>query len=199
MAKITAKITIPILLVGFFSIIALIALNDGHLGASFYIVFLPLVVYIFAFGFAVGQNFSSPIKKLLEKATELSKGNLSSRVYLKTKDELSELADVLNQIAEELEESHIDSEMIEKTTDVKTKARTQVLEETVAALEEKIKNRTLELEKMMKESKILQDQAKQKECEIAQLKNVIEGLGARSKRNKTKKLKGKRNNNARTS
>jgi methyl-accepting chemotaxis protein len=191
MSKIISKITVPIILVGTFSVIVFVALNYENLGPSFYIVFLPLVIYIFSFGFAVGQNFVSPIKKLLEKATEISKGNLSSRVYLQTKDELSQLADILNQIAEELEESHIDGEMIEKTTDVKVKARTRVLEETVSALEEKIKNRTVELEKMMRESKTLQNQAKEKEAEILQLKKVADDLSLKFKRIQLKKLKSK--------
>lgn len=173
MAKLTSKITIPIILVGFFSIAVFIALNYSQLGISFYVVLLFLVIYIFSFGFAVGQNFASPVKRLLEKTIELSKGNLSSRVYLETKDELSELADVINKIAEELEESHIDNEMAEKSADIKIRAKTQALEETINALEQKVKNRTIELEKITGESTALQAQTKAKEAEITQLKKDI--------------------------
>jgi methyl-accepting chemotaxis protein len=173
MAKITSKITIPIILVGFFSIAVFIALNYSQLGVGFYVVLLFLIIYIFSFGFAVGQNFASPVKRLLEKAIELSKGNLSSRVYLETKDELAELADVINKIAEELEESHIDNEMAEKSADIKIRAKTQDLEETINALEQKVKNRTIELEKITGESTALQAQTKAKEAEIIQLKKDI--------------------------
>ncbi|MFH1968022.1 MAG: HAMP domain-containing protein, partial [bacterium] len=141
-------------------------------------------IYIFSFGFAVGQNFASPIKKLLQKAIELSEGDLSSRVYLRTKDELSELADVFNKIAEELEESHIDSKMIERSVDVKTKARTQPLEETINALEQKVRNRTAEFEKIMEESKALQTQIKTKEAEVTQLKKEIDSLTSKVKKRK---------------
>src|SRR3989344_828073 len=125
MTKISYKISVPVILAGFFAVVAFLALDYKNINFNFYILLLFVAIYVFFFGFATGQRFASPIKKLLEKATELSKGNLSSRVYLQTKDELSELADVLNKIAEELEESHIDSEMIEKSADIKVRARTQ--------------------------------------------------------------------------
>ncbi|MFH1968504.1 MAG: HAMP domain-containing protein [bacterium] len=184
MSKLTSKITTPIILVGLFSIVVFVSLNYNQLELSFYVILLFLSIYIFSFGFAVGQNFASPIKKLLQKAIELSEGDLSSRVYLKTKDELSELADVFNKIAEELEESHIDSKMIERSVDVKTKARTQPLEETINALEQKVKNRTMEFEKIMGESKALQTQIKTKEAEVAQLKKEIDNLTSKVKKRK---------------
>lgn len=193
MLKLTSKITVPIILVGIFSIAIFMALNYDQLGLSFYIILLLLAVYIFSFGFAVGQNFVSPFKELLKKATELSKGNLSSRVYLHTKDELTELANVLNQIAEELEESHIDSEMIEKSADIKARARTKSLDETINALEQKIRNRTAELEKIIGESKGLQEQVKTKESEIIQLKKEISNLNLGFRKDKTKKSRIKTN------
>jgi nitrogen fixation/metabolism regulation signal transduction histidine kinase len=189
MNKITSKITISVILVGLFSIVVFMAMNYDNIGLSFYVILLPLVVYIFFFGFSLGQRFASPVNQLLEKAKELSKGNLSSRVYLETKDELAELASVFNKIAEELEESHIDSEMIERSADIKARARTQELEETINALEQKVKNRTIELEKILGDSKALQGQVKTKESEIMQLKKEIEGLNIEPiKKLKTKKF-----------
>jgi len=198
MNKLTKKITIPIVLASFFSIAVFVALNYSNLGVSFYVILLFLVIYIFSFGFSIGENFSSPVKKLLEKTTELSKGNLSSRVYLETKDELSELAEVINKIAEELEESHVDGEMIEKSADIKARARTQSLEETITALEQKVRNRTVEFEKIMGESVALQAEIKTKETEVAQLKKEIEALNLSGKkpsvvRPKVKKLSKKIN------
>lgn len=193
MSKIISKITVPIILAGLFSIVVFVSLNYTQLGIAFYAVLLLLSLYIFSFGFAVGQNFASPIKKLLEKATELSKGNLSSRVYLHTKDELSELADVINKIAEELEESHIDSEMIEKSADLKARARTQVLEESVSALERKVKNRTEELEEIMKQSEIFQKKMKEKEEEIENLKSEVEALKPKVKKKAKNTIKAKIN------
>jgi len=165
MSKITTKITIPIVLVGIFAVAIFFAIDYEKTDYSFYIIILFFAVYIFFFGFSTGQNLSSPIKKLLEKATELSKGNLSSRVYLETKDELSELAGVFNKIAEELELSRLQQENAEKSVGIKVKARTEELEETISALEQKVKNRTIELERMVKELNSLRGAGKDKELE----------------------------------
>lgn len=151
MATLTSKITIPIVLAGIFSMAIFTALDYNQLNATFYIVFLLLIVFVFFFGISTGQNFSSPIKKILDKANDLSRGNLSSRVYLETKDELAELANTFNKIAEELEESHQQQESSEKSIGIKVKARTQELEERINALDQKVKNRTIELERMTAE------------------------------------------------
>jgi methyl-accepting chemotaxis protein len=189
MSKFTSKITFPIILAGLFSLAVFMALNYNQLGPSFYVILLLLSIYIFSFGFAIGQNISSPIKELLKKARELSGGNLSSRVYLETKDELAELADILNKIAEELQENHIDEEIIEKTTEMKTKARTEALNETIMALEQKIRNRTNDLEKITGETKRLQDQVKEKEKEIEQFKKEINLLASKDKKPKITRRK----------
>jgi len=122
MPKLTSKIALPIILTGLFAITVFIAINYDKLQNSFYIVLFFLAIYIFSFGFAIGQSFTSPIKKLLEKATELSKGNLSSRAYIESKDELAELAAVFNKIADELQESQVQGENAEKSVDIKVRA-----------------------------------------------------------------------------
>ena len=108
--------------------------------------------YVFLFGFATGQRFAVPVKKLLKRATDLSEGDLKTRVYLENKDELGDLAKIFNKIADELEKSHSKTETTEKSVGIKVKARTKVLEETINALEQKVKNRTLELQRIVDES-----------------------------------------------
>ena len=173
MSKLTYKIAIPIVLIGVFAIVIFIALNYEQMDSSFYIVFALLVVYVFFFGIATGQNLSSPIRKILDGATELSKGNQSSRIYLESKDELAELAKVFNKIAEELEESHKQSSDMEKSVGIKVKARTRELEETINALEQKVKNRTIELERLIGESNRLQIAMKGKGAETSELKEEL--------------------------
>ena len=151
MAKLKTKIAVPIILVGGFAIAVLVSIGYAQPGPSFYVVVLFFVIFMFFFGIAVGQNLTSPLKKLLDRAIELSKGNLSSRVYLETKDEFSELANTFNKIAEELQESHEQGANIEKSVGIQVRARTQELEETINALEQKVKNRTIELGKLTEE------------------------------------------------
>src|SRR3989344_5956762 len=170
MANITSKIAFPIIITGLFIITVFVALDYSRLDANFYIVFSIVIIYVFLFGFAIGQNFASPLKKILERAIELTKGDLSSRVYLESKDELGELAKVFNELADKLEESKSVIEATERGVDIKVKARTEALEETITALEQKVKNRTLELEKITNDSQKAQEEAKNKEAEIAELK-----------------------------
>jgi methyl-accepting chemotaxis protein len=173
MTKVTSKIATPIILAGLFAIIVFIALDYEQLKPSFYIVLSLLFVYVFFFGIAIGQSLSSPVKKLLERATELSRGNSSSRVYLETKDELAQLADIFNKIAEELEAKRQQEEGIEKTLGVKVQARTKELEETINALEQKVKNRTIELERLIEETNKLREAVKSKGTEAFGLKKEL--------------------------
>lgn len=189
MAKLTIRIAVPIILVGIFAIIVFIAVGYGQLGPSFYVIIFLLAVYVFFFGLAIGQDLSSPVKKLLNRATELSKGNLSSRVYLETKDELAELAKVFNQIAEELETSRDQEANMEKSVGIKVKARTKELEETISALEQKVKNRTIELERLVQGSTQLQEDIKNKKIETDQLRKELDAFKQKIGRyNKSKKV-----------
>ena len=174
--KILLKIAIPIILVGFFVILVFIALNYESLSLEVYAVFTLVAVFVFLFGFAVGQRFSTPIRELLEKADSLSKGELSSRIYLETKDEFEELARSFNKIAEDLEKSRQDAHQAEGVADVRVRAKTQALEETINNLEQKVKNRAQDLQNMIQESERLQCVAKTRESEIMELKREIKQL-----------------------
>ena len=197
MIKLTSKIALPIILAGLFAIAVFIAIDYEKLEPGFYIILILFIIYVFFFGFAVGQNLASPVKKLLDRATELSKGNLSSRVYLETKDELAELARVFNKIADELQESHAQEENTEKSVDIKVRARTQALEETINALDQKIKNRTIELERLITKSGDLERRAKIRETETIELKQELNNL--KSKIGRYKPSKEPNSKNARAS
>ena len=175
-SNISLKIAIPIIIAGIFIITIFIALNRERLNTGFYIIFTLTAVYIFLFGFATGQKLAMPVRKLLKRATDLSDGDLTARAYLETKDEFGELAKVFNKIANELQESRSKIETIEKSVDIKVKARTQVLEEIINALEQKVKNRTFELQRIIDESEMIQQKTKTKEVEITQLKKELDGL-----------------------
>lgn len=186
-SKITFKIAVPIIIAGIFIMVIFVALNYERLDYNFYLVFGFLAVYIFLFGFAIGQNIYSPVRKLLKRADELSKGDLKTRVYLETKDEFGELATIINRIAEELEETYSAGERAEQSIDLKVKVRTQSLEEVINALEQKVKNRTIELEKIMTESTKLKDETKNRETEVAELRKEINLLKEETNKYQAKK------------
>ena len=95
---------------------------------------------------------------------------------MESKDEFAELARVFNTIAEELETSHAQGSDAEKSVGVKVRARTQELEETMNALEQKVKNRTIELERLMSETTRMSEDIKNKETEINQLRRELSGF-----------------------
>ena len=176
MSNVSLKIAVPIIVAGVFIITVFIALNYERLDINFYIVFALTAIYIFLFGFATGQRFAVPVKKLLKRATDLSEGDLTTRIYLETKDEFGDLAKIFNKIADELEKSRSKTETTEKSVGIRVKARTQALEETINALEQKVKNRTLELQRIVDESEKIQEKTKIKEVETEQLKKELNEL-----------------------
>ena len=165
MQSISLRVAYPIIIAGFFIMVSFIAVNYEQLNLGFYIVLFLLTIYIFLFGFATGQTFATPLKKLLQRADELIKGDLKSRLYLKNNDELGELAKTFNRIAEMLEESRFENERMEKSIDIKVKAKTQAMQEVIAALEDKVKNRTVELERVANSLEQVQNQLQQAQAQ----------------------------------
>src|SRR5438105_1884524 len=104
MANLSFKIAFPIIVAGFFIMVSFIAINYKTLNPTLYILLAFLAIYIFLFGFAIGQNFTAPVKRLLKKADDLSRGDLKSRFYAESKDEIGQLSTTFNRIAEKLED-----------------------------------------------------------------------------------------------
>ncbi len=127
------------------------SLSYQDLTLEFYIVFLLTIIFTFLFSFAISKRLTSPIRQLIKRANELSKGELKTRIYLETKDEFEDLARAFNQIAEDVEKSHAMVKKAHKLVGVKVKARTQELEETIVDLEQKLDSRTRELKKAVEE------------------------------------------------
>ncbi len=173
MPRLSFKIAYPIIIAGLFIIVAFIALNYDTLNFNFYLILTLLIVYIFLFGFATGQNFAVPVKKLLQRADDLSNGDLDSRFYSESKDEIGDLARVFNKIAEELQQSKEQSKMLEKSLDLKVKARTEALEETIQALEQKVKNRTTELEHLAGSLEKVQREVRNRDQQTSQIKTEL--------------------------
>jgi len=170
---ILVSIAFPIIAVGLFVIVVFAALQYESLTIQIYAIFALIAVFVFLFGVATGQRFASPLKQLLDKAERLSKGELESRVYLETKDEFAELAGAFNKIAEDLQKSHSSAEQAESVADLKIRARTQELEGTIDSLEQKVKGRAEELQRMINESEQLQTVVKSREGEITNLRKEL--------------------------
>ncbi len=187
MPSLSFKIAFPIIITGFFVIVSFVALNYENLNTGFYIIFSFLILYVFFFGFAIGQNFTAPVRRLLKKADDLSKGDLKSRVYIESKDEIGQLSNVFNKIADRLEESNDENEKTKKSVGIKVEAETRSLKEVINALEQKVQNRTLEIQKMMGDLDKFKEYAKAKEAESEELKNQMLELRGRLEKHGVKK------------
>src|SRR3989344_4923550 len=168
MSTLSFKIAYPIVIAGFFVIVSVIALNYNSLNASFYIILSFLTVYLFLFGFATGQNFAAPVKRLLKKADDLSRGDLKSRFY---------------------SESNTENEKIEKSVGIKVEAETQSLNDIINALEQKVQNRTLEVQKMVRDLEKFKEYSGEKEADSIVLKNQILELKEKLEKHGDKKTK----------
>ncbi len=145
MAKLSLKIGLSIIIAGLFVMLSLIAINYSHAGYLFYLILFLLAVFVFLFGFAAGEKLSLPLKKILTKANQLLGGDLSSRFYSDSKDELGQLGNAFNKIADQLQEQSAENERIKKSLGIKVEVETQALQETISALEQKVQNRSMEL------------------------------------------------------
>jgi methyl-accepting chemotaxis protein len=170
MSKIIYKVLFPILLASFFAIAIFIAIDYDQLRPESYLVLFLVVVTIFFFGYATGERFASPLRNLIEKANNINTENLGQKIYMDTRDEMEELAEIYNRLAEKLKESLDKEKAAEGSIDIKVRAKTQSLEETISALEQKVQNRTIELEKNLKEIEALRVQLKVKDAELTGLK-----------------------------
>ena len=188
MPRLSFKIAFPIIVAGLFVTVSFIAINYNNLTFGFYIILVFLAIYLFLFGFAIGQNFTAPVKKLLKKANDLNKGDLKSRFYSESKDEIGELSNVFNKIADKLEESSYENEKTKRSVDIKVEAQTQGLKETINNLEQKVQNRTLEIQKMLGDLEKFKEYSKQREVEASELKEQVLEL-----KDKLEKHGGKKN------
>lgn len=170
------SVAFPIIIVGLFIIVVFVSVGYESFTPEVYVIFSLVAIFVFFFGFAIGQKFVSPIRQLIDKADKLNKGELGSRVYLETKDEFGELAEAFNKVAEKLQNSRVAVSQAENMADVKIRAKTKDLEEIVNNLEQKVRGRAQELQKMILESEQLQDLVKRREAEVVELKKEIKSL-----------------------
>ncbi len=192
MPTLSSKIALPIIIAGLFIMVSFVALNYENLNTAFYLIFSFITAYIFLFGFAIGQNFTAPVKKLLKKADDLSRGDLKSRFYAESKDEIGQLSNVFNKIADRLEESNSENELTKKSVGIKVEAETQSLREVIGALEQKVQNRSLELQRMVSDLEKFKEYSKTREAESEELKNQIMELKKRLEVHGVKKEKPKK-------
>lgn len=82
-------------------------------GAALLIIIL-IAVNTMLLGLVVSRSFTKPLKEVHKAAQELEKGNFSIRAFVKTNDELAQLADALNRSALALSKMDEEQQQLDK-------------------------------------------------------------------------------------
>jgi HAMP domain-containing protein len=151
------------------------------------IILLSLLFLIFLLSLFLHRMVLSPILEIKKGMEIFRKGNLAFRLVPRSKDEIGDLAEGFNQMAESLEKSYKSLEQkvkeatreLEETKmalEIKVAARTRELRELAESLEEKVRERTKELERKVLELEKFQKLAIGRELRIIELKKEIKRL-----------------------
>lgn len=126
--------------------------------------------------FFLANRVVSPVEKIQKAFLEMGRGNLAYRVKVETGDEIEDLAEGLNQMAERLGKALTDLEEAKTTLEIKVEARTKELKELTDQQEEIIKQRTKEIKERMEELERFHRLAVGRELKMMELKEEIKKL-----------------------
>ncbi len=123
MKDISLNVVRAVVVAGLFIIAMFAGLYFQSLAPAFYVIALLLLLYLFLFAVVAGRHIDSLVETLLQN----SKNEMQNRHA----SELENLRALIN---------------------IKVKAKTESLQETINALEQKVKNRTLELLRLIEKN-----------------------------------------------
>lgn len=184
MTKLARKIAFSIIIAGLFIIVSFSALNYQNLDRNYYMIISLLTIYICLFGLAMGQSFAKPVKTMLDNVNNMKNGNPKGRIDVTTKDEVEEVAKTFNKVTRGFEETKTNLEASRNQAEIKFKTKAILSDQIIDALEEKIKNRSLDLEKATKELEVSKEQLRLKNVEIEGLKKQVMLLDAKHSKKK---------------
>lgn len=180
------KVSFKIMLAGFFVLAMVAAFQWGDWSSYFVAQMLLLSAFIIGFALASGEQITGPLKKFLQKAEHMGAGNFVGRFYHQSKDELGHLSHVFDKISQNLGHNKFELRKLQEAFDERVKHITGLMGETIRALEQKVRNRTAELQKVAKEFMMLREQLAVRDQEVDALKKKLE-KGKKAKTKKTKK------------
>lgn len=159
MSRFSIKIAYAIILAGLFVIVVFVGLNYDMESPVSYAILFMLAACVILIGFAAGHNVGAPMKRLLQKAEDLSRGKMT-RFEGHDRDEVGELGRALNKIAHQLEKNKHEMTQLERSVEGRVKAKTQDFQEIIVALEVKVKNRTREYRQVLAELEKTKERAR---------------------------------------
>ncbi len=170
------KITLKITLAGLFVTVAFIAFSWQDKNGSLWIFSLFLLFFSVSFAIASAQDITLPVKKFIKKAESLSRGDFAGRFYIQDRGELEYLGRVFDKIAHQVGKNKSDFVKMKGVFDQRAEFMSQSTQETIGALELKVKNRSAELSRVVLHFGMLNEELKEKDLKILDLKNKISKL-----------------------
>ncbi|CCK81416.1 two component system sensor histidine kinase, hybrid [Desulfobacula toluolica Tol2] len=74
------------------------------------LIFFSSFPFILLFGYLIGKTLVNPIIQMTRASEEIGKGNFDQRIFFESDDELGDLGDSLNIMAEQLQNNHAEME-----------------------------------------------------------------------------------------
>ncbi len=125
--------------------------------------------------FVISRSISNPIAKLRDVTIEISKGDLTKRAEVKSKDEIGELATSFNQMTESLQKSR--DEILEKNQELETmNEELRASNEELQATEEELRASNEELQTANEELREAQEKVVRSE-RLAAIGQLAGGVG----------------------
>lgn len=153
---------------------------------SIFLTFI-LIISVITLGmgtlsFLVFRFILNPLQIIKGGIKKFSRGRFEEKIELETRDELEDLANTFNEMAEDLRKSHRALEEAKTVLEIKVEARTKELRELAESLEEKVKERTKEIQERVEELERFQRVAVGRELKMVELKKRIKELGKKLKK-----------------
>ncbi len=138
------------------------------------LLFVVLMAVLFTILFA--NKVLKPLNKLLDAVNEAKKGNLDIRVKVISSDEIGELSEEFNSMIAQLKDTKEVLEDEKTVLEIRVRARTKELEELAQGLDEKIKERTRELQGRIEQLERFHRLTVGREIKMLELKKELDAL-----------------------
>jgi nitrate/nitrite-specific signal transduction histidine kinase len=137
---------------------------------------IVILIIITLLLFFIRITLINPINDIKSGMTTVAGGSLDYRIKVKNNDEIGELAEGFNSMAEKLKERTLALGKEKAGLEEKVKIRTQELEVFARSLNEKVKQKTKDLNDKIQELERFQKLAVGRESKMIELKKEIERL-----------------------
>ena len=140
------------------------------------IFFVLVIIFVVFISFYFSRGVTQPLEQVRKGAEIIGKGNFEHRIKIKTGDELEELGESINRMANDLKRSREELEEYSKTLEIKVDARTMELKELTESLDAQVKEKTKELWERIKELERFRKLTIGRELKMIELKKEIKKL-----------------------